>query len=138
METGTKTLGMWCWHDHHDTLVELLTEPLETRIAYIKREKPEQEQATRLRLIHIVKDQDSVNFAYEARSIGSSKADEAFLVGWNNVNGRYKVLESVIEAHKEAKKNLKEAWNAVILPLHAKECPDCPWDGKTIFPAGRE
>ena len=24
-----------------------------------------------------------------------------------------------------------------VLALHAKECPDCPWDGRTIFPEAR-
>lgn len=39
------------WHVHHEKLWEVLTEPIENRIAYIKSDKPNSEQATRLRLL---------------------------------------------------------------------------------------
>ncbi len=37
----------------------------------------------------------------------------------------------------EARRDYDEAYRACaeeILALHTKECPDCPWDGETIFP----
>ena len=43
-------VGTWVMHCHHEVLFEKLTEPAENRIAYILSEKPEHEQALRLRL----------------------------------------------------------------------------------------
>jgi len=43
------------WHIHHDTLIESLTEPLKVRIAYIKKEKSEDEIKLRLKLLKPVK-----------------------------------------------------------------------------------
>ena len=37
------------WHIHHDALLEFPTEPIEQRIAYIKKEKPADEIEIRLR-----------------------------------------------------------------------------------------
>lgn len=39
------------WHIHHEKLVEYLTEPIRSRINYIKKEKPKEEVETRLRLL---------------------------------------------------------------------------------------
>ena len=80
------------WHIHHGTLFEPLTEPIENRIAYIKENKPQQEVATRLRLLHKVKDTRALRHAMAVND------------------------------------------HAAIEKLHKKECPDCPWNGKTIFP----
>ena len=49
-----KRLKMY-WHLHHEILVENLTEPLKNRIAYIKKEKPKEEAALRLKLLKKVK-----------------------------------------------------------------------------------
>ena len=51
------------WHIHHETLVELNTEPIKTRIAYIMREKPKSEIAVRLRLLRPVKGALPAKFA---------------------------------------------------------------------------
>jgi len=44
----------YAWHVHHDALLELLTEPLEVRAAYIRDYKPSNEHGLRLRLLHPV------------------------------------------------------------------------------------
>ena len=61
---------------------------------------------TRLRLFKRAKDQGAVFAAQKARdeALARKAYDEAVVVQ---------------EAHDEA---------------HEKECPDCPWDGRTIFP----
>ena len=41
----------WYWHIHHKILVEMLTEPLQNRIDYIKKNKPSHEVALRLKFI---------------------------------------------------------------------------------------
>ena len=42
------------WHVHHEILVEQLTEPLRTRINYIKNNKPKNEVKLRLKLLRPV------------------------------------------------------------------------------------
>ena len=77
----------YAWHVHHEKLWEVLTEPIKNRIAYIKENKPPAEQATRLRLLKLIKGP---------------------------------LPDKMTKAAMDA--------------LHKKECPDCPWNGSTIFP----
>lgn len=70
-----KTKGLWAWHVHHETLVELLREPIENRIAYIKSNKPKSEQATRLRLLRVVKDQKAIAPAQAAYNAAIASAE---------------------------------------------------------------
>ena len=48
-------IGDLVWHIHHDMLCEPLTEPFETRVAYIKSQKLAIEVPTRLRLMKPVR-----------------------------------------------------------------------------------
>jgi hypothetical protein len=80
------------WHIHHKQLFELMTEPIENRINYIKENKPQSQVELRLRLLHEVKDE------------------------------------------KALKKAMTTNNHALIEELHKKECPNCTWNGKTIFP----
>ena len=101
------------WHIHHRVLFEQATEPIKNRIAYIKAEKPECEVALRLRLLKPVKDQKrliAILTAYE------------------------KAEATALEAYEKAKAPASAKRDEAINALHAKECPDCPWDGETIFP----
>jgi hypothetical protein len=41
----------WYWHIHHEIIGEPLTEPLQNRLDYIAKYKPEPERELRLRLI---------------------------------------------------------------------------------------
>ena len=92
----TPKVGDWCWHIHHDVLIEKLTEPFETRKAYIKAEKPKHEVEKRLRLM-----KPASKKASEARTVYDKAGSEA---------------------------------RAKVEALHQKECPNCPWNGRTIFP----
>ena len=110
METET-TVGKLAWHVHHETLYELLYEPIEVRRAYILRYKPQAEIDTRLRLLKLVGNPpDDLVKAYSEWNKAYSE--------WN------KALEAL---HASELDNALEA-------LHAVECPDCPWNGRTIFP----
>ena len=114
----------YAWHVHHDILVEPLTEPIETRIAYIKASKPRSERATRLRLLK------PVQGTLPPRLV-TARA----------------VLDRANAVLDRANAEWDRAWavwyraKAECLPeietLHRQECPDCPWDGKTIFPERR-
>ena len=106
--------GMY-WHVHHDTLLEYCYDYNERR-TFIERNKPANEQKLRLRLFAPV----------------SGELPKAYHEAW--------------KAHAEARKAYAEAWKAFdevlkacddeIQALHKIECPDCPWDGNTIFPKG--
>lgn len=50
-ETATdeqRKVGAWWWCVHHDVHCEPLTEPVETRVAYIRKNKPPEEVEIRL------------------------------------------------------------------------------------------
>ena len=119
------------WHIHHEILVELLTEPLKNRIAYIKRNKPKGEIKLRLRLLRpvkgklskeVVKADQARDKAYQARDKAYQAWDKAYQA-WDKAD---QARVKAIEKHKDE-----------IEALHKKECPKCPWNGKTIFPRKR-
>ncbi len=94
------------WHCHHEVLFEFVDNP-QKRIDYIKEAKPNAEIDIRLRLFQPVKGK---------LPLAVIKAGAAYEKAWN-------VHRQTLVAHREE-----------LETLHAKECPDCPWDGKTIFP----
>jgi hypothetical protein len=51
------------WHIHHESLFEVLREPIENRVCYIRENKPLEEVETRLRLLHEVKDVKTLKLA---------------------------------------------------------------------------
>lgn len=132
----TATLG-YAWHVHHEKLVEPLIEPLQNRIDYIKKDKPSTEQATRLRLMRPVKDEKAVEKLLKPAE--KAWADYEVAMGQVAIAGskapggkRYTEAEQAVE--KTLKKALENA--APLYALHRAECePDCPWNGRTIFPS---
>ena len=100
------TGGEWYWHVHHAVLVEQLTAPAQDEIE------------TRLRLFKRVKDQGAVFAAQKARDEAVASAWKAYHEAVAPARKAYDEAVVVREAHDEA---------------HEKECPDCPWDGRTIF-----
>ena len=98
----------WAWHPYHDCLMEWCWD-YDERVAVIKRAKPANEQALRLRLFKMVK--GPLPPAVVKAQVSHNKA-RAFL-------DKAQVVQDNLPA---------------ILALHAQECPDCPWDGDSIFP----
>ena len=94
------------WHIHHDVLLEYTTN-IQERIAYIKSDKPEHERETRLRLMGPVKG---------ALPIAVAKAGAAYTTAGDAYDKAVRDNAPAIEA------------------LHKIECPNCPWNGYTIFP----
>ncbi len=147
------------WHIHHDRLWEPLTEPLAERIKYIKGNKPPAEIELRLRLlkpitgrlpVEITKACVAYRKAYVAWDKARAACDKAY-VAWDKARAAYdKAYAAWVKAYA-AYRQVYAAWDkaeaawwkacAVYQPameaLHKLECPDCPWDGKTIFPAER-
>ena len=111
----------WYWHVHHNIFAEPLTEPIEKRIAFIKANKPKEEVETRLRLLKPIKallpaDVVKTWEAYDKAREAGDKAWEAYVKTWEAYN-------KTLNDHKDE-----------IDALHREECPNCPWDGETIFP----
>ena len=147
-------VGDYYFHIHHGVLVERLTEPLENRIAYIKANKPANEIATRLRLIRpavgveqIFKAYDEVMVPawktyseakasagktyYEVRASAWKTYDEATASAWKTFN---EAVASAEKTYDAAVAPARKAFNEAVEALHAEQCPNCPWNGETIFP----
>ena len=131
------------WHIHHNTLFEWTYEPIERRIEYIQAYKPEHEQATRLRLLKPVRGKLPDTLIQAEAVHGQARA------AYNQTRAAFAQAESYVTA--QAGVVLDQAWATygqakaaydqacqtclpAIEALHAQECPECPWDGRTIFP----
>jgi len=102
--------GVWCWHIHHTQLLELSTEPLKKRAKYILEEKPEDERKLRLQLMRPVLHPEK----FPKQLIKASAELDKARAEWDKARAE---------------------WNKEIEALHREECPNCPWDGGTIFPS---
>ena len=169
----------FAWHVHHDVMVEALTEPIETRAAYITENKEPEEVPLRARLLKKVqgalpaevvqtgeardqargacvqtgeardqgeacvqtgeaRDQGEAYFqAREARDQGEAyfQAREARDQGeaYDQASKAYFQAREAYNRAGGACVQARDACTPAIAALHAQECPDCPWDGRTIF-----
>ena len=112
------TLG-WAWHVHDDFLLEPLTESIEVRRDYIRMAKAKPEQPLRLRLLKPVTGRLPVQLV-EARAT-YDEARAAYKLVWSPT------YDQVGAAYRQA------CAAPDVLALHAQECPDCTWNGLTIF-----
>lgn len=94
------------WHQYHSTLLGYCCSYGE-RVDTIRRYKPKSERPTRLRLFQPVRGKLPKEIT---RALTQSSQGN-----WRQLCLKY----------------TKE-----LTVLHKKECPNCPWDGKTIFPEG--
>jgi hypothetical protein len=137
------------WHIHHDILVELLTEPLENRVKYIKENKPKNEVGLRLKLLKPVKGKLPNEVIKTTKAC--DKAWKAYNKAWKACvkTGKAcvkttKACDKAWKAYNKAEKAYNKAWEAyqkvlkdnmpAIEKLHKSECKNCPWNGKSIFP----
>ena len=111
--SGTK-VGDWVWFCHHGVVAEQLTEPAETRIAYILSDKTDEEQAIRLRWFRPVK------------SKAVAPADAAY----------DKAVATAYSAYNKAVAPARAACYKAVATALKKELPGCPWDGTTLFRKG--
>jgi uncharacterized coiled-coil DUF342 family protein len=121
------TKAGFAFHVHHDVLMEICTNYKE-RVEYIKEHKPRGEQEIRLRLFQLIsparlpRPLAKALEAYDKALEACDKTREA----------RDKALEACDKTGEAYDKAL-EAYKPQINELHKELCPDCPWDGKTIF-----
>ena len=136
------------WHIHHDTLCEY-TYDIKERIAFIKEAKPKSEVRERLRLMTPVQHPDKLPLRFRRAASASTKARDDY-------NKAFDAFEKTFADHVKALTTYEKARNvytkacavfpkayntyvkALHMPqleeLHKEEHPNCPWNGKTIFP----
>ena len=118
----------FAFHCHHDTLFEWVWD-FEERVRHIKEHKPQKEQGLRLKLFQM---------------IPSERLPQELLKAWAAYDKAWAACAKAKAAYDKAKAAYYGAWadydKAVadcapqMEALHKELCPDCPWDGKTIFP----
>ena len=136
----------FAWHVHHGILVEPLTEPLSVRRQYIHENKPANEIQLRLRLLRRVRGRLPDKFveagkAYVEAEKASDEAEKASDEDRKAYVEARKAWDAACKARDAAWKAYQQTVQdnaAAITALHTTECPDCPWDGTTIFPSRRE
>src|SRR3989344_4156682 len=115
------------WHVHHEKLLEWCHN-YDERVAYIQNKKPEEEQETRLRLFKPVKGklpQEVVKASQEY-----DKARQEYSKAARENDKAWQEYDKARQEYSKALNNNKE----LIEALHKAECPNCPWNGRTIFP----
>ena len=127
------------WHNHHEILFELRLWPREARIAYIKAKKPPHEQPTRLRLFTEVRNPTPEMLRYAALwSKGNAMVDtgDALRAGDKSLRAKGNAMMDEGNALMDGGRALLATLqnSKTVLALHDKECPNCPWNGTTIFP----
>jgi hypothetical protein len=65
--------------------------------------------------------------AHAVRDKTYSEADAAWDKAYSEADAAWDKAYSEADA----------VWDKALGPLHAKECPNCPWDGRTIFPEAK-
>ena len=136
------------WHVHHDVLFEFCHNYGE-RASYIRGNKAESEQAIRLKLFQPVKGELPEEVVKARRAY--NQARQAYNQAWQAYDQVWRAREQARQAYDQAWQAYDQAWRAreqarqaydkavannieAIKKLHSIECPNCPWDGHTIFP----
>ena len=112
------------FHVHHDQLCELSCD-IEERRRFIKKCKPKREQPRRLKLLRAMRNPpkefralldelNRVHAAYCRTLTGRAR--------WDFVNASIACVTWLDNSR------------AIVRELHEKQCPNCPWNGRTIFP----
>ncbi len=96
----------FAFHVHHNQLWEFCTD-YDDRVDIIKKNKPENERELRLRLFKLIPGDRLPKLLIEAR----------------------RAFNEARRAYNEA----RQVCSADIIKLHDELCPNCPFDGDTIF-----
>ena len=150
-------MGDIVWHGHHEggCPLEHLIGTIEERRQEIIAQKPRDEHELRLRLLRPASPEAVEAWrAYRAAvAIAQAAYDEAVAPAKSAYDEAVEAwaASAAWAAHEEATAPVRAAYRAAlastqaaydaavttalqpILALHATECPDCPWDGHSIF-----
>ena len=117
------------WHVHHNKLLEFM-EIAQERIDYIKKNKPSKEIAIRIKLMTPVRGKLPKKLVAARVKLDAAQAKR------DAVWGKKVAAQRKVDA---AWAKLDAVWGdpdvvEYIKKLHEQECPNCSWDGETIFP----
>lgn len=115
-----KNKAGFAFHVHHDRLFEWCFD-YDERVKAIEQDKPKHEQELRLRLFKLI--------PLESLPKKLVKAGEACAKAWEAYAKAWEAYNKAREAYDKA----GEAYEPELIELHKQLCPDCPWDGNTIF-----
>jgi len=93
-------MDQFYWHIHHEILCEPLREPIEERIAYIKKDKPSNERALRLRLLKPVHGQLPSVYAKACAAYHEARA--AWEKAWVPYHEAWPALQEAAAARHES------------------------------------
>jgi hypothetical protein len=140
---GSK-VGDWMRHIHHEAAFEQLDKPVQNRIRYIETTKPERERAARLRALRpslrgaelapIWAKYDAelapiwAKYDAEVAAI-RAKCNAELAPSWAKCNAEVAPIWAKCNAEVAA---IRAKYDAEVAPIHDAECPNCPWDGKSI------
>ena len=122
------------FHFHHDILAEWCS-GYNRRVEEIKQFKPKMEQSLRLRVFRLIPNDrlpSKLKTAYEIYD----KAEEAHIRAWEIYVKAQEARDKAGEARDKAEEARDKAWETCMPQLerlHGELCPDCPWNGQTIF-----
>lgn len=148
MITTSTTQAGFYWHVHHNELMEWCYDYQE-RVYYIRREKPAHEIDTRLRLFQPVRGELPQNLAQARQTLDQAwqtyqQALQTYQQAAQTFWQARQTFEQALQTFEQALQTYKQAWQTYqqaeqtylpeLVALHAQECPDCPWNGRTIFP----
>jgi len=133
------------FHCHHDILWEYVYD-YDKRVRFIKEDKPPEERELRLKLFQLIPEDripgkntpaweayDKASEAYGKAWEACDKACEAF--DREAFNKAWKAFDR--EAFDKAWEAYGKAYGKELEALHTEICPDCTWDGHTIFSGGK-
>jgi len=129
------------WHIHHDRLLEL-SDDIGERIKFIKAKKPKRQIELRLRLLKPVRGKlpGPVVRTIKAYDKACKKTQEAYTT-FIQVSGTCHEVRKTYQDAWLARGKAERVFNEAVMAhrveieaLHKRECPNCPWDGTTIFP----
>jgi len=147
------------FHCHHDALVEYVYD-FDERVKVIKDHKPKEEQELRLRLFKLIPNDllpglgspewdahikawdahikardayDKARDAYDKARDAYDKAWDAYDKAWDAHDKARDAYDKVRDAYDKARAEYTGKYKKEFESLHEKLCPDCPWDGSTIF-----
>ena len=112
------------WHVHHDILMEWCAS-YSGRVAAIMA-KPAAEINTRLRLFQPV----TGELPEKCRMVAAAMTAAREIKGVDVSYRKWQALAALFKAREECA--------SLIVDLHRQQCPNCPWNGRTIFPAAAD
>ncbi len=131
----------------HESFAEFLDEPIETRLYWIIDTKPYEQIAIRLTQIQPYishRQMRKLDASLKAACVKWDRAcvkwDRAW-VEWYQAQADFNRIENVRsraqvdrERARVDRDQVWVAWKRAYEPIFMAKHPDCPWDGKTLFP----